>query len=77
MKAFTKKELKKYDGREGKKAYVACEGKVYDLTGSFLWKNGKHQVTHFAGEDLTGELERAPHGIDFLKRFPVVGRLKK
>ena len=77
MKAFTKKELKKYNGREGKKAYVACEGKVYDLTRSFLWKNGKHQVTHFAGEDLTGELERAPHGIDFLKRFPVVGRLKK
>lgn len=77
MREFTKKELKKYDGREGKKAYVACEGKVYDLTDSFLWKDGKHQVTHFAGEDLTGELERAPHGMDFLKRFPVVGRLKK
>ena len=77
MREFTKKELKKYDGGECKKAYVACEGKVYDLTNSFLWKDGKHQVTHFAGEDLTGELERAPHGIDFLKRFPVVGRLKK
>ena len=77
MREFTKKELKKYDGSEGKKVYVACEGKIYDLTDSFLWKDGKHQVTHFAGEDLTRELERAPHGIDFIKKFPVVGRLKK
>jgi len=76
MKAFTKKELEKYNGVESKKIYVACEGKVYDLTRSFLWKDGKHQATHFAGEDLTGELEGAPHGTDFLKRFPVVGRLK-
>ncbi len=77
MKEFTKEELKKYDGREGRKAYVACDGSIYDVTDSFLWKGGKHQVTHLAGEDLTIELERAPHGVDFLKRFPVVGKLGK
>ena len=77
MKEFTKEELKEYDGREGRKAFVACEEDIYDVTDSFLWKDGKHQVTHHAGEDLTGELREAPHDIDFLKRFPVVGRLKK
>lgn len=77
MKEFTKEELKKHDGKEGRKAYVACDGNIYDVTDSFLWKGGKHQVTHLAGEDLTVELERAPHGVDFLKRFPVVGKLRK
>jgi len=77
MREFTKEQLKKYDGREGRKAYVACEGKIYDVTSSFLWKEGKHQVVHFAGEDLTEELKNAPHGVDFLEKFPVVGKLKK
>ncbi|HEY4662114.1 MAG TPA: cytochrome b5 domain-containing protein [Candidatus Humimicrobiaceae bacterium] len=77
MKEFTKEELKEYDGREGRKAFVACEEDIYDVTDSFLWKDGEHQVTHSAGKDLTDELDEAPHGIDFLKRFPVVGRLKK
>jgi len=77
MKEFTVGELKKYDGKEGRKAYIACDGFIYDVTDSFLWKDGKHQVTHHAGEDLTGELKDAPHDADFLKRFPVVGMLKK
>jgi len=77
MKEFTEKELKQYDGREGRRAYIACCGEIYDVTDSFLWKNGKHQVTHYAGKDLTTELKKAPHGVDLLGRFPVVGRLKK
>ena len=31
---------------------------------------------HFAGSDLTGCLDNAPHGEDFLKRLPVIGILK-
>jgi len=30
---------------------------------------------HAAGEGLTGSLEQAPHGADFLKRLPIVGTL--
>ena len=37
MRRFTTDELKQYDGRDGT-AYVACEGKVYDVFGSLLWK---------------------------------------
>ncbi len=71
---FTREELARHDG-SGKTVYVAFRGKVYDLTESFLWQKGDHQGLHRAGRDLTQELESAPHGADFLERFPVVGIL--
>jgi predicted heme/steroid binding protein len=74
MRAFTKEELKKYDGSEGL-VYVVYSGKVYDVSQSFLWKKGVHQVVHRAGCDLTGALKKAPHGPEMLDRFPVVGEL--
>lgn len=40
-----------------------------------LWQNGNHQVLHNAGEDLTANLDEAPHGADMLERFLVVGTL--
>ena len=74
MRTFTKEELAKYDGRNGI-AYVSCCGKVYDVSQSFLWKGGVHQVTHRAGCDLTEALKEAPHGSEILDKFPVVGEL--
>ena len=53
------------------------EGKVYDVSGSFLWKGGKHQVLHQAGQDLTEVLKDAPHGPELLKRFRVVGTINE
>ncbi len=76
MKEFSKKELEKYNGENGAPAFIAYRGKVYDVSDSFLWQDGKHQVTHKAGEDLTDALRDAPHGSDLLERFPVVGILK-
>jgi predicted heme/steroid binding protein len=75
MRTFTREELARYNGQNGAPAYVAFAGKVYDVSRSFLWRNGTHQVTHHAGEDLTDSLERAPHGAELLARFPVVGTL--
>lgn len=75
MKEFTKEELARYNGRNGLPAYTAYRGKVYDVTGSFLWKDGSHQVLHKAGADLTDALEQAPHDEDVLEKFPVVGTL--
>ncbi|MDD5434608.1 MAG: cytochrome b5 domain-containing protein [Nitrospira sp.] len=75
MNVFTKEELKEYDGRNGS-AYIAFDGKVYDVTQSFQWKDGIHQVTHLAGQDLTTELEAAPHHSDVLDKFPIIGELK-
>ncbi len=76
MNEFSLEDLKKYNGIDGNKAYVAYNGLVYDVTDSFLWKGGKHQACHFAGTDLTGQLETAPHGLDFLNKFPIIGKLK-
>jgi len=74
MRKFTREELKEYDGAGGV-AYVAYGGKVYDVSHSFHWKRGIHQVMHYAGEDLTEALKEAPHEIDMLEKFPIVGEL--
>jgi len=74
---FTLEDLKKFNGKNGTPAYVACDGKVYDVSDSFLWRDGEHQVTHKAGGDLSDEISKAPHGIELLEKFPIVGILKK
>ena len=73
MKEFTEEELAQYNGKNRNPVYVAYNGKVYDVSASFLWKDGTHQVLHSAGVDLTDALEQAPHGKDFLEKFPEVG----
>jgi len=75
MKRFSKEELARYNGKNGAPAYIAYKGKVYDVSASFIWENGRHQVVHNAGKDLTDSLEQAPHGVEMLKRFPVIGTL--
>jgi len=32
---FTLEDLKKFNGKNGTPAYVACDGKVYDVSDSF------------------------------------------
>ncbi len=76
MLELTLDELARYDGTDGKPAYIAYEGKIYDVSESFLWQGGKHQALHRAGADLTEALADAPHGPDLLTRVPIVGRLR-
>ncbi len=64
--------LSVFDGKSGRDAYVAYRGKVYDVTGFELWKDGVH-MKHLAGRDLTDELGRAPHGEEKLASLRVVG----
>jgi predicted heme/steroid binding protein len=73
----TRKELAENDGREGRKAYVAVNGNIYDFTDSQMWQNGDHQGVHQAGRDLTEELKNAPHVRAVIERFPVVGQLEE
>ncbi|MBI5488743.1 MAG: response regulator [Deltaproteobacteria bacterium] len=68
-------ELVQHDGREGRPAWLAMGGIVYDVTGSRMWKNGVHARKHAAGTDLGDALAAAPHGEEVLARFPVVGEL--
>ncbi len=77
QKQFTLRELKGYDGKSGKPAHIAFKGKVYDVSGSPLWADGKHQGRHFAGTDSTEEITNAPHAEEVLAKFPVVGELRE
>jgi predicted heme/steroid binding protein len=74
MKEFTLEELKQFDGREGRPAYVAYKGMVYDLTESSMWDQGDHEGMHAAGGDLTADHDDAPHDEHVLD-FPEVGKL--
>lgn len=74
---FTLEELAQYDGKDGREAYVAVDGVVYDVTRSSLWKGGEHNG-FTAGRDLTEEIKNvSPHGVSKLNNIPVVGRIKE
>jgi predicted heme/steroid binding protein/uncharacterized membrane protein len=77
MQEFEIAELEKIDGNEGRPVYVAYKGKVYDVTNSKLWRSGLHMKRHHAGQDLTADIQGAPHEPDVLDRYPQVGTLKK
>lgn len=77
MQEFDIAELEKYDGNNGRPVYVAYKGKVYDVSGSKLWCDGLHMKRHHAGQELTADIQGAPHEPDVLDRYPQVGTLKK
>jgi predicted heme/steroid binding protein len=74
MTEFTLDDLKQYDGRDGRRAYVAYEGAVYDVTDSSMWDGGDHVGAHEAGADLTAAHDDAPHDVHIVD-FPKVGTL--
>jgi predicted heme/steroid binding protein/uncharacterized membrane protein len=72
---LTLDDLAQYDGQEGRSAYVAYKGKVYDVSQSKMWRAGKHMNRHPAGRDLTEDFKNAPHQSDVLERYPLIGEL--
>ncbi len=72
---LTPEELHSFDGSEGKPAFVAYGGRIYDVTRSKLWKDGAHARKHLAGQDLTAALRTSPHGEDKVLAMPEVGKL--
>lgn len=73
---LSKGELLSFDGKEGRPAYIAYKGLVYNVSGSRLWKDGSHLKKHSAGSDLTDVLGTAPHGEEKVLGMPSVGTLK-
>lgn len=67
--------LCQFDGKDGRPAYIAYKGIIYDVTKSRLWKNGMHVMKHAAGNDLTDMLKNAPHTEDKVLGLPPVGKL--
>jgi predicted heme/steroid binding protein/uncharacterized membrane protein len=77
VREFDADELKQFNGEDGKPIYVAYQGRVYDLSESKMWRNGMHMKRHKAGQDLTTDIQAAPHEPDLLERYPQVGTLKQ
>ena len=73
--SITEEDLASRDGKDGRPAWFAFEGKIYDSTQSSRWKQGLHMGRHQAGTDLTEALKLAPHGQDKIIAMPFVGEL--
>jgi len=72
-------ELKRNTGERGARKFIAYQGIVYDVTDCQKWKLDMHENLHFPGQDLSGELEEAPHNEEVF-RHPcviVIGRLQE
>jgi predicted heme/steroid binding protein len=74
LPAITLSQLALRNGQDKPEVWVAYKGKVYDVSMSRLWKLGTH-YEHWAGQDLTEELEDAPHTDEVFSRFKVIGSL--
>ncbi|MCQ6277329.1 cytochrome b5 [Bacillus sp. V3B] len=75
QRTFTIGELATFDGKNGRPAFVAVSGVVYDVTNNRAWA----AATHFgltAGKDYTQEFASCHAGQQsILATLPVVGRL--
>ena len=74
MKKYTKSQLALRNGQDKQEIWIAYKGKIYDVSRSRLWYEGKH-YQHWAGQDLTVELADAPHDNKVFKKFEQIGVL--
>ncbi len=74
-KKVTRQELEENNGQNGKPAWFAYQGKVYDVSDSSFWMDGEHMSMHNAGKDLTEDLEMAPHREENFAKVKFVGEL--
>ncbi|WP_106292114.1 cytochrome b5 domain-containing protein [Arcticibacter pallidicorallinus] len=73
---YTIAQLALRNGQDKPQIWVAVDGVIYDVTESRLWRDGKH-YEHWAGQDLSDELEDAPHSKSVFARFEKVGKIKR
>ena len=69
---LTLEALAAYNGKDGMPAYVAHNNIIYDVSDIPQWANGTHNG-QYAGTDLTGKIEKAPHGVKNLELATKVG----
>lgn len=74
MNKYTLRQLSLRNGQDKEEIWIAYQGKIYDVSASRLWRNGKH-YEHWAGQDLTPELADAPHNEKVFEKFEVIGEL--
>ena len=75
LPTYTKSQLSLRNGQDKPEIWCAFKGLIYDVSLSKLWRNGKH-YEHWAGQDLTEEMEDAPHTVNVFDKFTVIGKLR-
>ena len=69
---FTLSELSQYNGKDGMKAYVTVDNKIYDV--SDVWESGEHNG-YSAGTDISDFIDSAPHGDSVLQNLDYIGNI--
>ena len=72
---MTVDDLQHFDGTGDNRTLIAYRNRIYDVTESTLWAEGRHAGRHQAGADMTSYLKQAPHGEDVLNTMPQLGHL--
>jgi len=76
---FNSGSISEFNGKNGKKCYVAVDGKVYDMSNFSLWRNGVHTSSNgqaTCGNELSSVMSKSPHGKSKLSIMPQVGLYK-
>jgi predicted heme/steroid binding protein len=74
-RSFTQEDLAYYNGDDGKPAYVAVNGVVYDVSEKTRWARGSHFGLR-AGQDLSDQFKGCHQGfVQVLNTLPKVGVL--
>lgn len=76
METYSRFELAFYNGEDREQVWVAYKGMIYDVTNSRYWRKGLH-YKHWSGQDLTDEINDAPHNDNVFDKFKLVGKLEK
>lgn len=76
LKQYTLEELATFHGSQGRPAYVAVNGTIYDVSLVGPWAGGTH-FGLYAGQDLSAQFNGCHSGImEILRKVPIVGLLR-
>jgi len=75
-RTITRIQLLRHNGDGGSEKWIAYDGIVYDVSECPNWRTEMHRDLHFPGQDLSGEINDAPHKEDVFTRpcVKIVGR---
>lgn len=74
---ITRAQLLHHNGDGGTDKWIAYNGIVYNVSECPNWRSEMHRDLHFPGQDLSGEINDAPHSEDVFTRpcVKIIGRL--